>query len=84
MDQALFRQLFVQALEREVSLIRTACAGYTNLQSQDFLACVAVAHDMDDAYEQWLENVRPVARKMGVDLNDCRSPPPQLFSCLFQ
>lgn len=84
MDHALFRQLFVQALEREVSLIRTACAVHVNLESRDFLACVAVAHDMDAAYEQWLENVRPVARKMGVDLNDCRSPPPQLLNCLFK
>lgn len=73
MDRALFKQLFFQACDREIHLISTACAVYRNLQSSDFLACCDVARDMDDAYSQFLDRLRPVARKLGVTLDDCRA-----------
>lgn len=75
MHSALFRQLFLQALDREILQVRTAVTIQRNLQIRDFQACCAVARDMDDAYSQFLDQLRPVAWQMGVVLDDCRLSP---------
>lgn len=70
MDPHLFRQLFLQAMEREVHLLHSAMAVWQGLASKDFPACCAIAFDLQDANACYLERLRPVARKMGVDLDD--------------